>query len=141
MVTFLIGIGILILGYIFYSKYVEKQFAPDDRKTPAYTSYDGLDYVPLPLHKNLLIHLLNIAGLGPILTNTKKKGGGGFIAAIVNLTWWLLVATIWACCMIFVYLWKFTVLLGKFVVFLGKKLFYLAKKAAARLRRKEIVEE
>ena len=67
MVTFLIGIGILILGYIFYSKYVEKQFAPDDRKTPAYTSYDGLDYVPLPLHKNLLIHLLNIAGLGPIL--------------------------------------------------------------------------
>lgn len=72
---------------------------------------------------------------------SSKKGGGGFIAAIVNLTWWLLVATIWACCMIFVYLWKFTVLLGKFVVFLGKKLFYLAKKAAARLRRKEIVEE
>ena len=72
---------------------------------------------------------------------SSKKGGSGFIAAIVNLTWWLLVATIWACCMIFVYLWKFTVLLGKFVVFLGKKLFYLAKKAAARLRRKEIVEE
>ena len=53
---------------------------------------------------------------------SSKKGGGGFIAAIVNLTWWLLVATIWACCMIFVYLWKFTVLLGKFVVFLGSGL-------------------
>lgn len=72
---------------------------------------------------------------------SSKKGGSGFIAAIVNLTWWLLVATIWACCMIFVYLWKFAVLLCRFVVFLGKKLFYLAKKAAARLRRKEIVEE
>lgn len=72
---------------------------------------------------------------------SSKKGGSGFIAAIVNLTWWLLVATIWACCMIFVYLWKFTVLLCRFVVFLGKKLFYLAKKEAARLRRKEIVEE
>ena len=65
---------------------------------------------------------------------SSKKGGGGFIAAIVNLTWWLIVAMVWACCMICIYFWKF-------VVFLGKKLFYLAKKAAARLRRKEIVEE
>lgn len=63
-----------------------------------------------------------------------KKGGGGFIAAIVNLTWWLLVAMVWAYCMICIYFWKF-------VVFLGKKLFYLAKKAATKLRRKEIVEE
>lgn len=63
-----------------------------------------------------------------------KKGGGGFIAAIVNLTWWLLVAMVWACYMICIYFWKF-------VVFLGKKLFYLAKKAATKLRRKEIVEE
>lgn len=63
-----------------------------------------------------------------------KKSGGGFIAAIVNLTWWLLVAMVWACCMICIYFWKF-------VVFLGKKLFYLAKKAATKLRRKEIVEE
>ncbi len=67
MITFLAGIVILILGYIFYSKYVEKQFGPDDRKTPAEEKYDGLDFVPLPLKKNLLIHLLNIAGLGPIL--------------------------------------------------------------------------
>ena len=63
-----------------------------------------------------------------------KKGGGGFIAAIVNLTWWLIVAMVWACRMICIYFWKF-------VVFLGKKLFYLAKKAATKLRRKEIVEE
>ena len=65
---------------------------------------------------------------------SSKKGGGGFIAAIVNLTWWLLVAMVWVCCMICIYFWKF-------VVFLGKKLFYLAKKATAKFCHKEIVEE
>ncbi|MCR4880602.1 MAG: carbon starvation protein A [bacterium] len=67
MITFLIGIFILILGYVFYSRYVEKQFSPDDRKTPAYAMNDKVDFVPLSTPKNLLIHLLNIAGLGPIL--------------------------------------------------------------------------
>ena len=67
MITFLIGILILILGYIFYSKYVEKQFMPDDRKTPAVALYDGVDFMPLSSGKNLMIQLLNIAGLGPIL--------------------------------------------------------------------------
>lgn len=67
MITFIIGIILLILGYIFYSKYVEKQFAPDDRETPAQKNYDGVDFLPMSISKNMLIHLLNIAGLGPIL--------------------------------------------------------------------------
>ena len=67
MITFLIGILILILGYIFYSKYVVKQFVPDDRKTPADVCYDGVDYLPLGKNRNAIIHLLNIAGIGPIL--------------------------------------------------------------------------
>jgi carbon starvation protein CstA len=40
---------------------------PDDRKTPAYTKTDGVDYVPMKTWKNSLINLLNIAGTGPIL--------------------------------------------------------------------------
>ncbi len=67
MFTFLAGILILVLGYVFYSRYVERQFAPDNRKTPADEDYDGVDFVPLSTGKNMLIHLLNIAGLGPIL--------------------------------------------------------------------------
>lgn len=67
MITFIIGLLILLFGYIFYSAYVEKQFSPDERKTPAYSVNDGVDFVPLSTPKNLLIHLLNIAGLGPIL--------------------------------------------------------------------------
>lgn len=67
MITFICGILILFLGYIFYSKYVEKTFSPDKRKTPAHTLSDGVDYVPMHKKRNALIHLLNIAGMGPII--------------------------------------------------------------------------
>ena len=67
MITFIIGILILFFGYIFYSKYIEKIFAPDDRETPAHKSKDGVDYVPMSKNRNALIHLLNIAGMGPII--------------------------------------------------------------------------
>ena len=67
MYTFLVGIFILIFGYIYYSKYVENQFKITKDETPAVRINDGVDYIPLSEKKNLLIHLLNIAGLGPLL--------------------------------------------------------------------------
>ena len=67
MQTFIIGILILIFGYIFYSKYVERAFGPDNRETPAHTLSDKVDYVPMSKGRNALIHLLNIAGMGPII--------------------------------------------------------------------------
>lgn len=67
MITFLFGILILIWGYIFYSKYVENLLSPDDRKTPANALSDGVDYIPMSKNRNSLIHLLNIAGMGPII--------------------------------------------------------------------------
>ena len=67
MTTFLIGLVILIVGGVLYGKVCEKVMKPDDRKTPAYTKEDGVDYVPMKTWKNSLINLLNIAGTGPIL--------------------------------------------------------------------------
>lgn len=67
MATFLIGMVILIVGGIVYGSYIDKLFGPDDRKTPAITKSDGVDYVPMKKWKNGLIQLLNIAGTGPIL--------------------------------------------------------------------------
>ncbi len=67
MVTFIIGLVILFVGAILYSKLCEHVFGPDDRQTPAYTKQDGVDYVPMRGWKNSLINLLNIAGTGPIL--------------------------------------------------------------------------
>ncbi len=67
MITFLIGVAILILGYFTYGKFVERTFGPDDRKTPALANPDGVDRVPMPHWKNVLIQLLNIAGIGPVI--------------------------------------------------------------------------
>ena len=66
MITFTLALLILIVGYIFYGAYVNRIFGPDDRKTPALTKTDGVDYIPLPTWKIFMIQFLNIAGLGPI---------------------------------------------------------------------------
>lgn len=67
MVTMLISIAALIVGYIFYGRLVEKVFAPSStRPTPAYSHQDGVDYVPMPTWKVMMIQFLNIAGTGPI---------------------------------------------------------------------------
>ena len=67
MLLFLAGIAILIAGYFTYGKLVEKILAPDDRQTPAVKNPDGVDFVTLPHWKNMLIQLLNIAGIGPVI--------------------------------------------------------------------------
>ena len=67
MSWFLGGILFLIVGYFTYGKLVEKIFLPDDRKTPAVDHPDGVDTLPLPQWKNMLIQLLNIAGVGPVI--------------------------------------------------------------------------
>ena len=67
MATFLIGLAILVFGGFAYGAYIDRLFGPDDRKTPAITKNDGVDFVPMSKWKNALIQLLNIAGTGPIL--------------------------------------------------------------------------
>ena len=66
MITFCISLVLLILGYLFYGKFVEKVFGPDDRITPALRINDGVDYILLPSWKIFMIQFLNIAGTGPI---------------------------------------------------------------------------
>lgn len=67
MYLFFIGMVLLLAGYIVYGRVVEGVIAPDDRETPAVTKFDGIDYVRLPHWKNMLIQLLNIAGVGPVI--------------------------------------------------------------------------
>ena len=67
MISFLLCLALLILGYVFYGKVVANTFGPDDRETPAVKINDGVDYVVLPQWKLFMIQLLNIAGLGPIV--------------------------------------------------------------------------
>lgn len=67
MVTFIVSLLLLILGYVFYGALVDNTFGADPkRQTPCYTSRDGVDYMPMPTWKVFLIQFLNIAGTGPI---------------------------------------------------------------------------
>ena len=60
MITFFIALAVLILGYLFYGKIVEKLFGADpNRATPATTMADGVDYVPMK--KVIMISFLQIA--------------------------------------------------------------------------------
>ncbi|SNX55087.1 carbon starvation protein A [Thermoanaerobacterium sp. RBIITD] len=67
MITFLGALILLLVGYTVYGKLIERIFgAEENRKTPAYTKNDGVDFVPMDWKRNALIQLLDIAGLGPI---------------------------------------------------------------------------
>lgn len=67
MVTFFVCIAVLVIGYFTYGKLIEKIFGVEpNRKTPAVSMSDGVDYIPMSKQKNALIQLLNIAGTGPI---------------------------------------------------------------------------
>ena len=66
MITFVLSLVALVVGYLVYGRIVERTFAPDDRPTPAVSMADGVDYVVLPSWKIFMIQFLNIAGTGPI---------------------------------------------------------------------------
>lgn len=66
MISFIICLAVLVLGYFIYGRIVERVFGPDDRKTPVQRLNDGVDYIALPNWKIFMIQFLNIAGLGPI---------------------------------------------------------------------------
>lgn len=67
MISFILAIIALIVGYFIYGTIVEKVFGADEKiQTPAVRLEDGVDFVKMPGWKIFLIQFLNIAGLGPI---------------------------------------------------------------------------
>lgn len=67
MITFVLALLLLIVGYFVYGSFVERVFRPAaERKTPCFTHSDGADYIPMPTWKVYTVQFLNIAGTGPI---------------------------------------------------------------------------
>ncbi len=66
MISLILSLVVLVIGYLSYGRYVEKVFGPDDHPTPAVELNDGVDYVPMKTWRAFLVQLLNIAGTGPI---------------------------------------------------------------------------
>ena len=54
MISFLLCLALLIIGYFVYGKIVDNTFGPDDRETPAVRINDGVDYVVMPQWKLFL---------------------------------------------------------------------------------------
>ena len=66
MISLLVSLAVLLIGFAVYGRVAEKVFRPDDRQTPAVAINDGVDCVPMKPWKAFLVQLLNIAGTGPI---------------------------------------------------------------------------
>ena len=67
VVILLISIAALLCGYLFYGRWLAKQWGVDPkRKTPAHELQDGKDYVPAAPYVVLGHHFSSIAGAGPI---------------------------------------------------------------------------
>ncbi len=66
MISLVISLIVLLIGFLIYSRVAEKVFSPDDRPTPAVAINDGVDCVPMKPWRAFLVQLLNIAGTGPI---------------------------------------------------------------------------
>ena len=74
----IIGLVCFVLAYRFYGRYLERLFGVDpQRKTPAHTQRDDVDY--LPTRPTVLFghHFASIAGAGPIV--------GPVLAAFVGI--------------------------------------------------------
>jgi len=68
LITFLIGLAILIGGAAIYGSFCEKVMKPNSSvQTPAVRLRDDVDFVPMSKWRNCLIELLDIAGTGPVL--------------------------------------------------------------------------
>ena len=86
------GIIVLVFGYKFYGGMIEKLWNIDkNRKTPAHTKYDGVDYVPAK-HWTILFghHFSSIAGAGPIIGPVLACAYFGWLPALL----WILFGTI-----------------------------------------------
>ncbi|MCD7855204.1 MAG: carbon starvation protein A [Clostridiales bacterium] len=67
VVLLVAGLIILVLGYLFYGRWLAKTWGVDpSRETPAHTKQDGMDYVPAKAPVLFGHHFSSIAGAGPI---------------------------------------------------------------------------
>lgn len=89
--TLLLGSAVIFLAaYVFYGSWLAKQWGIDpNRKTPAETLKDGIDYLPTKPAVLLGHHFSSIAGAGPIV--------GPITAAVfgwVPVTLWILIGSV-----------------------------------------------
>lgn len=91
LVLLIICVAILLCGYLFYGRWLCKQWGVGENKeqTPAHSLEDGIDYVPAKAPVLMGHHFSSIAGAGPI---TGPIGAAMF--GWLPVTLWILVGGI-----------------------------------------------
>lgn len=91
LVLLIISVAVLAVGYIFYGRWLCKQWGVGelDKPTPAHALEDGIDYVPAKAPVLMGHHFSSIAGAGPI-TGPIGAAGFGWLAC----TLWILIGGI-----------------------------------------------
>ena len=91
LVLLIISVAVLAVGYIFYGRWLCKQWGVGelDKPTPAHALEDGIDYVPAKAPILMGHHFSSIAGAGPI-TGPIGAAGFGWLAC----TLWILIGGI-----------------------------------------------
>ena len=93
LLLLIIGVALLVCGYIFYGRWLCKQWGvgESNEATPAHTMEDGIDYVPAPAPVLMGHHFSSIAGAGPITGPISAAGlGFGWLAC----TLWIIIGGI-----------------------------------------------
>ena len=93
IVLLIISVAVLVVGYIFYGRYLCKKWGVGElsTETPAHTMEDGIDYVPAKAPVLMGHHFSSIAGAGPITGPISAAAAGFGWGAIVL---WILVGGI-----------------------------------------------
>jgi len=88
----LIGFVWLFLAYHIYGRFIERRLTRTDprRKTPAHTSFDGVDYQPTRPIILFGHHFASIAGAGPIVGPVVAAMAFGWVAGAV----WILLGVV-----------------------------------------------
>lgn len=91
LVLLIICVAVLACGYIFYGRWLCKQWGVGENKeqTPAHTMEDGIDYVPAKAPVLMGHHFSSIAGAGPITGPI-----GAAIFGWLPVTLWILIGGI-----------------------------------------------
>jgi carbon starvation protein len=91
-IIFLFSIGVFLLGYFFYGKFISRKvLGLDDRRiTPAHELRDDVDYVPAPAPVLFGHHFSSIAGAGPIIGPIIAGASWGWLPTLL----WILIGCI-----------------------------------------------
>ena len=87
----LVAIVVFAIAYRFYGRFLDRQFGIDpERKTPAHTQQDGVDFVPTRTPVLMGHHFSSIAGAGPIVGPVIAVAFFGWLPAVI----WIILGSI-----------------------------------------------